>query len=202
MENNPPEITADPLEQLPVYRCHKEVHASKILEIKQSPPDVVVEGGSYDIVCEHTTVTVPAAFIDEKRPQVGGYFVAYADDYVSYSPAKAFEDGYTILDDIRYQPTDAVEREKLQKCAERLIELEGLPRSNGMTFGEAIESLKRGNRVARAGWNGKGMWLSLQVPDEHSKMQHPYVFMSDAAGKLFPWNPNNLDMLASDWQEV
>jgi hypothetical protein len=46
------------------------------------------------------------------------------------------------------------------------------------------------------------MWLELQVPDDHSKMGHPYVYMSDVSGKLFPWNPNNLDMLAEDWGVV
>jgi hypothetical protein len=68
-----------------------------------------------------------------------------------------------------------------------------------MNFGEAIEALKSGKRVSRSGWNGKGMWLSLQVPDSNSKMGHPYVYMSDVKGLLFPWNPNNLDVLAEDW---
>ncbi len=68
-----------------------------------------------------------------------------------------------------------------------------------MNFGQAIEALKDGKRVSRSGWNGKGMWLALQVPDANSKMGHPYVYMSDVNGKLFPWNPNNLDVLAEDW---
>lgn len=68
-----------------------------------------------------------------------------------------------------------------------------------MNFGEAITALKSSKRVSRAGWNGKGMWLGLQVPDANSKMGHPYVFMSDVNGVLFPWNPNNLDLLAEDW---
>lgn len=34
-----------------------------------------------------------------------------------------------------------------------------------MDFGEALAALKRGVRVARAGWNGKGMWLTLVRPD-------------------------------------
>ena len=66
-------------------------------------------------------------------------------------------------------------------------------------YGDAIRALKAGQRVARAGWNGKGMWLELQRPDEHSKMGHPYVYMSDVNGKLFPWTPNGLDHLAEDW---
>ena len=44
--------------------------------------------------------------------------------------------------------------------------------------------------------------MALQSVDANSKMQHDYVYMSDAAGKLFPWNPNNLDMLATDWEIV
>lgn len=68
-----------------------------------------------------------------------------------------------------------------------------------MTFGDALEWLKSGHKVARAGWNGKGMWLALQVPDANSKMGHPYIYMSDVQGVLFPWNPNNLDMLSEDW---
>lgn len=68
-----------------------------------------------------------------------------------------------------------------------------------MDFGEAIRQLKTGSRVSRSGWNGKGMWLALQIPDENSKMGHPYIYMSDVNGVLFPWNPNNLDILAEDW---
>jgi hypothetical protein len=69
-------------------------------------------------------------------------------------------------------------------------------------FGYAIRNLKAGRRVQRAGWNGKGMWLELQTPDEHSKMGHPYVYMNGVDGKLFPWNPNSLDMLAEDWAVI
>lgn len=70
---------------------------------------------------------------------------------------------------------------------------------DNLTFSEALTDLKKGGRVCRLGWNGKRMWLHLQKPDEHSKMQHPYIYMKDAQGLLFPWNPNNLDMLADDW---
>lgn len=69
-----------------------------------------------------------------------------------------------------------------------------------LTFGDALEALKQGERVARAGWNGKGMYLELQRPDAHSKMGHPYVYLTGVDGKRIPWNPNNLDMLAEDWE--
>jgi hypothetical protein len=68
-----------------------------------------------------------------------------------------------------------------------------------MNFGEAIEALKAGERVTRLGWNGKDMWLALQVPDEHSKMTLPYIYMKTAQGDLVPWLASQSDMLAEDW---
>lgn len=71
-----------------------------------------------------------------------------------------------------------------------------------MDFGDAIRNLKIGKLVQRAGWNGKGMWLGLQVPDEHSKMGLPYIFMSTVTGQLVPWLASQTDMLAEDWSVV
>ena len=68
-----------------------------------------------------------------------------------------------------------------------------------MNLGEAIEALKSGKNVARAGWNGKGMHLELQRPDEHSKMTLPYIFMYTAQGDNVPWLASQTDMLAEDW---
>jgi hypothetical protein len=69
-------------------------------------------------------------------------------------------------------------------------------------FGTAITQLKQGRRVARAGWNGKGMWLELQTPDAHSKMSLPYVFMFTACKNRVPWLASQTDVLADDWQLV
>lgn len=71
-----------------------------------------------------------------------------------------------------------------------------------MNFGRAIDELKRGGKVCRDGWNGKGMWLALQVPDEHSKMGLPYIYMRTVDGKLVPWLASQTDMLAEDWCAV
>ena len=74
-----------------------------------------------------------------------------------------------------------------------------------MTFGEAIEALKVGDRVSRVGWSsGKGsggekMWLRLQKPDESSDMTLPYIFMSTVSDDLVPWFASQTDMLAEDW---
>jgi hypothetical protein len=71
-----------------------------------------------------------------------------------------------------------------------------------MTFGEAIEYLRTGARMARDGWNGKGMYVELQVPDAHSKMTLPYIFMRTAQGDLVPWLASQTDILARDWVVV
>ena len=77
-----------------------------------------------------------------------------------------------------------------------------------MNFGQALEDLKLGAKVARKGWNGKGIFIELQVPDEHSKMTHPYIFIDttglqtenpDAPKSRVPWLASQTDMLAEDW---
>ena len=72
-----------------------------------------------------------------------------------------------------------------------------------MDIGWAVEELRKvKGRVRRSGWNGKGMWLELQKPDDHSKMTMPYVFMSTAQGDLVPWLCSQTDLLAADWEEA
>lgn len=71
-----------------------------------------------------------------------------------------------------------------------------------INFGQAIDALKMGGRVTRVGWNGKGMWLKLQVPDTMSKMTKPYIYMRTAGEDLIPWVASQADMLAMDWEIV
>lgn len=80
-----------------------------------------------------------------------------------------------------------------------------------MSFGRALEVLRKGGKVARKGWNGKGIFIELQKPDEHSKMTHPYIFIDttglqtdnpSAPKDCVPWLASQTDMLAIDWIEV
>lgn len=77
-----------------------------------------------------------------------------------------------------------------------------------MNFGQALEVLKAGGKVARTGWNGKGMWVLLQRPDAHSKMTLPYLYLNypvDAAntpGARVPWLASQTDLLAEDWETL
>ena len=77
-----------------------------------------------------------------------------------------------------------------------------------MNFGQALEELKMGKKVARKGWNGKGIYLELQVPDEHSKMTLPYIYIvtnglvtdnPNAPKGIVPWLASQTDMLSEDW---
>jgi hypothetical protein len=89
-----------------------------------------------------------------------------------------------------------------------------------MNFGEAIQALKEGKRVSRAGWNGKGMWLILVDGTKEAKLAtgtpywraldkkdtctiNPHIDMYTATGEMQPgWLASQTDMLAEDWGVV
>ena len=90
--------------EMPRYKCHKEVWALKIKAIEQAPANEEApagSGGTWLLIPEdagYGPVRVPHySYYEKHSPQVGGYYVVYDDGYKSYSPAKAFEDGYTRL---------------------------------------------------------------------------------------------------------
>lgn len=96
-----------------------------------------------------------------------------------------------------------------------------------MNFGQAVEALKQGEKVAREGWNGRGQWVvmmpALKLPpystqepgakvnDRTAKHigvdtpldSQPYFAIWNAQGKWQPgWVPSTSDVLAEDWQIV
>ena len=96
---------------------------------------------------------------------------------------------------------------------------------SGLSFGLAIEALKKGHRVAREGWNGKGMWLALsgsldgrEIPAgqfwnvhnaDHARAMGgtakvlPCITMKTADNAiLMGWLASQTDMLAEDWYVV
>lgn len=94
--------------QLPKYKCHKEVWALKIKEvIKHAHPDPNYDDAVFEasddfqgahLLFERTgfaPISVDADWYRKHDPMPGGYYVVYEDGYKSFSPAKAFEDGYT-----------------------------------------------------------------------------------------------------------
>lgn len=88
---------------------------------------------------------------------------------------------------------------------------------DGMTFGLAIEALKMGKKVARAGWNGKGMFIFL-IPGSTFKVNRPpllgiypegttigyrpHIDMKHANGDIGTWDCAIGDILGEDWQIV
>ena len=80
-----------------------------------------------------------------------------------------------------------------------------------MNFGQALEEIKLGNNVRRMGWNGEGIFLALQMPDENSLMTQPYIYIDthglitkneNAPKGRVPWLASQTDMLAEDWEVV
>ncbi len=86
--------------------------------------------------------------------------------------------------------------------------------SDTFDFGVALTHLKSGCKVARDGWNGKGMFLFLVpgstfkvnrapllgiYPEGHEVTYHAHVDMKTANGQVVPWLCSQTDMLAEDW---
>lgn len=86
-----------------------------------------------------------------------------------------------------------------------------------MTFSDALMGLKAGWRVARLGWNGKGMFLFLvpgstfevnraplnQIYPEGTRVNyHAHVDMRTATGEIVPWLASQTDLLAEDWVRI
>lgn len=88
--------------QLPRYKCHKEVWALKIANIVRDGVGHVnreTDGSAIITPAEegYAPFPVDGNYMWKHKPEVGGYYVVYEDGYKSFSPAKAFEDGYTLI---------------------------------------------------------------------------------------------------------
>lgn len=99
------------MSDLPRYRCHKVVQAAKITTAVREETSEGLQRHEKTVVTYVLTLEVPGevepAFrvVSEKwfernaeLPAIGGYFVVYDDGYESWSPAEAFEKGYTLID--------------------------------------------------------------------------------------------------------
>lgn len=191
-----------PFKPTHVSRKHVEAYPMGVAEFAADGSGrVTLQGGG--------VVDVPVGFASRSTPAEGDMLVRYAptaehpEGYLSHSPRKVFDDGHIGL--VR---------------AEHRKSFEGGGR--GLTFGQAIEALKDGNRIARDGWNGKSMWLALSGPlkgrtisaeqfwssnnREYAEMSGgsatvlPCITMKTATGEiLMGWLASQTDMLAEDW---
>ena len=137
----------------------------------------------------------------DENGDAAGYLVEYIDGGKANHPDY---EGY-----ISWSPADVFER------ANRPYK--------GMDIGNALAALKMGLKVARAGWNGKGMWLILVAGTPNAALREgtPYrealgqesceilphidMWTTNAEGRraMLPgWLASQTDMLADDWQIV
>ena len=86
-----------------------------------------------------------------------------------------------------------------------------------MNFSTALDAIKNGSRVARQGWNGKGMFIFLVpgsvflvnrppllgiFPEGTEVRYHAHVDMKTADGQIVPWLCSQTDLMAEDWEHV
>lgn len=155
------------------YQCHKIVEAERIVRVLVEGE--TLSGGS--AIPKGATILELASgnYVDleaRHHPHAGGYYVRYQDGYKSFSPASAFEEGYTKVGE------------------------------GGGGIGWALNMLEARRKVARLGWNGKGQYLGLQKPDAQSANTLPYVYIVTVQGERVPWICSQTDLLAFDWQIV
>jgi hypothetical protein len=119
----------------------------------------------------------------QEKDGKSGMAVKYEDGYTSWSPDEAFKPAYRVAEGPNQY----------------------------LTFGDAVHFLKLGKRVARRGWNGKGMWLAIvegceYMPKTDNGAVHalgceklPWIGMKTADHKFVPWLASQTDVLAEDW---
>jgi hypothetical protein len=131
--------------------------------------------------------TVPA----DENPSDDGYLVEYEPDGKTNVPGYA---GY-----VSWSPKAVFER--------------AYRRTDGVPFGLALEALKLGRAIARAGWNGKGMFAYLVAANAYPATSriakahfgdklvpyNAYMALKGADGRVSTWAPSGSDALADDW---
>lgn len=108
------------------------------------------------------------------------------------------DEGYLVKysdDYVSWSPKDVFE-EAYRQC-------------DNMTFGLALEALKKGFKVARKGWNGKNQFLVYIDPYDNEQFKlieeaplgtfYRYVAIKTNYNAIVPWIASQTDMLAEDW---
>jgi hypothetical protein len=116
---------------LPQYQCHKKVRALKIKEVQHKPnpdPESNTQQVSYGAIIvpddeRYAPFEVPPHYVLKHDPKPGGYYVLYEDGYQSYSPAEAFESGYTLIQLCQAKLRQPEEEEKNRAATELLTQI-------------------------------------------------------------------------------
>lgn len=94
--------------ELPKYKCHKEVWALKIKEVKEMldfpegdevfTKQIGIRGALLAFEdAQYAPIEVNFSYMLKHNPVAGGYYVVYKDGYKSFSPASEFEEGYSRI---------------------------------------------------------------------------------------------------------
>lgn len=135
---------------------------------------------------------------DNEDPTDEGYLVEYLDSPGSVHP--------NHLNYISWSPKAVFDKSYREA-------------GDGLTFSEALEALKVGKKVGRAGWNGKGMYLYVVGPGRYppttpageaiARTQPdqlvpyaPYIAMKTVQDYVVPWLASQTDILGEDWEIV
>lgn len=143
------------------------------------------------------------------KPMTRGEYNAYRGWPIPYGEDQNTE-GYLV----KYQP-DGYESWGPKDVFEAAYR-----QTNGMNFGLAIEAAKMGHKIARQGWNGKGMWVvyrtgypdgipankntadAVGIPEGALFKVRPYLQMKCVDGSFQMWLASQSDILEDDWQIV
>lgn len=127
-----------------------------------------------------------------------------------WSPKDVFEKAYRTFDETKNVVTiDVDTRTAGWDIVGHVATMELPKKAFNWNFGQAIEALKQGKKVARAGWNKSKLWIDLaytqqlaeSVADTHIII--PVIEMKTIDCKsLFNWVASASDMIAEDWQIV
>ncbi|MDP4158226.1 MAG: DUF2829 domain-containing protein [Bacillota bacterium] len=92
---------------------------------------------------------------------------------------------------------------------------EAYRKTDGLTFGLAVEALRKGKKLERTGWNGKGMFVYYVPPAcydtqtevakkefGHKALYNAYLAIKNLNGTVSTWVPSINDVLAGDWRIV
>ena len=187
------------------FLSHKVVKAAKILEFdladfspEQKGMNLLLEGHQHYVIAPADMV--PFQRLLERHADDGdvGYLIQYEDGYKSWSPTDIFEAGYSPIEG---EPTEDLQQ------ADRM--------DRAMSFGQALNALKMGKKVARSGWSNGDVWLvmvgaTIDLPLTPGTVYHraglervsinAHIDLMTKSGAMQPgWAPSQMDMMANDW---
>jgi hypothetical protein len=146
----------------------------------------------------------PAWLVLEKEGEAGEIVVQ--DHDLELTTAKTVLNGYKVVYEDGYESWSPKE---VFEAAYR--------RTDGMSFGLAIEAAKKGMRIARKGWNGKNQYVELgtdfqytcaasdipgSVGVQHTDIGSKALVFVGTRGSQVGWLASQADMLADDWHIV